>query len=308
MIRELWGKPFPCSQSYPLSFRKIPMRGLLPYLLFFVIPTLFLVFGSMYLLHRKIGRTRAPVREKMPRPPGESLRQKIEDFDDQTIQWLLLALIVPLLMGITVLHGQGSKLFSIGIGMLIAYPICLFGIARMSSTLTERRNHWLGYRGERFVGRLLEDLRVDGYLVFHDIPFDGFNIDHALVGPAGVFAIETKTRRKKNTGKNGALQKVLFDGKTLKSPDWEDAHGIEQAQRNARHLANTLSKATGEKVMAVPVLVLPGWWVERTTLEPVRVLNPKEVLTHVRKQRPILSDKQVSQISYQLAQMTEIEF
>ena len=43
---------------------------------------------------------------------------------------------------------------------------------------------------------MLEDLRAQGYAVFHDIPGDGFNVDHALIGPAGIFAIETKTRAK----------------------------------------------------------------------------------------------------------------
>jgi hypothetical protein len=33
-----------------------------------------------------------------------------------------------------------------------------------------------------------------GYLALN-VPFDGFNIDRVLVGPPGVFSVETKTRR-----------------------------------------------------------------------------------------------------------------
>ena len=80
----------------------------------------------------------------------------------------------------------------------------------------------------------------------------------------------------------------------------------EGQSRGCKEAKASLRKWDHEK--SVPVLVLPGWWVERTTLEPVRVLNPKEVLTHVRKQRPILSEKHIIQIGYQLERMTEIEF
>ena len=38
-----------------------------------------------------------------------------------------------------------------------------------------------------------------------------------------------------------------------------------------------LSKAVGEKVPVKPVLILPGWWVERTASGLVAVLNPKEI-------------------------------
>ena len=50
----------------------------------------------------------------------------------------------------------------------------------------------LGIKGERVVGQLLETLRVHGYRVFHDIEEEGYNIDHTVIGPGGVFVIETK--------------------------------------------------------------------------------------------------------------------
>ncbi len=51
-----------------------------------------------------------------------------------------------------------------------------------------------GEHGERHVADVLENLRSYGYRPVHDIVADGFNIDHVLVGPGGVFAIETKYR------------------------------------------------------------------------------------------------------------------
>ena len=37
----------------------------------------------------------------------------------------------------------------------------------------------------------------DGFAVFHDVPGDkAFNVDHVVIGPQGVFAVETKGRGK----------------------------------------------------------------------------------------------------------------
>ena len=56
------------------------------------------------------------------------------------------------------------------------------------------RNLNRGERGELTVAESLEQLRTIGYRPIHDIVGKGFNIDHVLVGPAGVFVIETKFR------------------------------------------------------------------------------------------------------------------
>ena len=45
----------------------------------------------------------------------------------------------------------------------------------------------LGERGEQVVGAVLDELRSDGYRVVHAIRYNRGDIDHVLVGPAGVF-------------------------------------------------------------------------------------------------------------------------
>lgn len=62
---------------------------------------------------------------------------------------------------------------------------------------------------------------------------------------------------------------MVYDGRSLSysQPGKErlvETKPIEQAQRQAQWLANFLSKAAGDPVPVVPVLALPGWFVERT--------------------------------------------
>lgn len=43
------------------------------------------------------------------------------------------------------------------------------------------------------MGELLESLAPQGWRVLHDISFGRGNVDHVLIGPGGVFTVETKS-------------------------------------------------------------------------------------------------------------------
>jgi hypothetical protein len=52
-----------------------------------------------------------------------------------------------------------------------------------------------GAEGEEVVGEILEGLVADGWQVIHDVSLGRGNIDHVVVGPGGLFTVETKSRR-----------------------------------------------------------------------------------------------------------------
>jgi len=140
----------------------------------------------------------------------------------------------------------------------------------------ERACYRLGFEGERYVAEELNQLLADGFRVFHDVPFDGFNIDHILVGPTRVFVIETKTKKKPLVG--GKKQyRVIFDGETLRFPNGTDANAIDQVRRNQKTVSKWLSSATADPVAARGIITTPGWFVERTGQSDVHVVSPKEI-------------------------------
>jgi hypothetical protein len=49
-----------------------------------------------------------------------------------------------------------------------------------------------GIRGEERVAGFLAELEPEGYRVLHDVDLERKNADHVLVGPTGVYVIETK--------------------------------------------------------------------------------------------------------------------
>jgi hypothetical protein len=87
--------------------------------------------------------------------------------------------------------------------------------------------------GEEAVGRLLAQLREDGFHSIHDIDTGHGNIDHVVVGPTGVFVIETKTW-------NG---RFYWKRDTLWHNGCRRTDVVKQVTRGAMHVKERLSRA-----------------------------------------------------------------
>src|SRR5579862_6619909 len=226
---------------------------------------------------RKRRGERPPLTEKLLRPSGRTLQCKLEDLNDTNNLQLVGTFIFSLAA-----VGCFSFVPTTYIGRIIfltVFGLCAAGCTVMAwRTLLKIRNYRRGLLGEQAVAEQLQRLLPLGYRVFHDLPGDGkWNIDHAVVGPAGVFAIETKYRTK-TPGKTGERDhEANFDGNKIHFPSGYDAEAPEQARRNAQWLANMLSKATGERVTVRPIVALPGWWVTLKANSEVKVLSGKQV-------------------------------
>lgn len=78
-----------------------------------------------------------------------------------------------------------------------------------------------------------------------------------MIGPNGVFAVETKGRSKKMS-ETGKESKITLSGKVLEIGGWHDREVLGQAERQAAWLSRWLSDAVGDRVQAHPVVVFLG--------------------------------------------------
>jgi hypothetical protein len=146
------------------------------------------------------------------------------------------------------------------------------------------------------VAEVLDDLRGYGYRVTHDLTRDGFNIDHVAVGPAGVFAIETKFRSGEGeiTFRNG---EGLFVGGF---PEEKDS--LKQARGNAREVNRIIKENCDVDEWVWPLVVFVGdWRVKndwRTT--DARVLTPDTVVQYISNQQPRLTGREIELIASHL--------
>lgn len=104
-----------------------------------------------------------------------------------------------------------------------------------------------GARGEVRVGRELERLHEQGFHVFHDWDSGRGNVDHFVVGPTGVFAVETKAWTGKITAEGGRLAR---NGFVLRGKD--DPMG--QARENAKRVNALVARSSGVRAYVTPVL------------------------------------------------------
>jgi hypothetical protein len=171
----------------------------------------------------------------------------------------------------------------------------IVALVRMSRDLR------LGLEAEMAAGQELSQLIADGFAVFHDIPGNKkFNVDHVVVGRSGVFAIETKGRAKRVRGDESGYR-VTFDQGRLQFPGWSEVEPLEQARRNAIWLGRWLTSAVGGPINAKPVLLLPGWFVDRKSPSDVAIINgtrPRQYFLKV--QGAALSAQLLKQIVHQL--------
>jgi hypothetical protein len=266
-------------------------------------------FGIIFLFyklrdhHRSRLRIRAPVKDKMLRPAGESLRLQIEDLDVDLIFFMVFFAGLMALLG-------AIRLWPLNLGALLVVLGAAGVFLRFILLIQTRANYRLGFSGERLVAEKLSPLVAEGCHVFHDFPADPkWNIDHIVVAPSGVYAIETKTRRKQKTLPGTEEHKAFYEGSKLRFPRGYDTADLNQAKANARWLTEYLTKTVGEPVIVTPMLTYPGWLVELTTRPDFPVLNPKQIPKIVLS-RPATLDAQFrGRIAYQVElRCRDVEF
>lgn len=95
-------------------------------------------------------------------------------------------------LGALVLGVRGIPLALIAIASI---GICV-AIDRYRMPLIDRWSQ--GASGEEKVGAVIKGMEASGWRALHDVCIsDRGNIDHILVGPAGIFTVETKSRKGK---------------------------------------------------------------------------------------------------------------
>lgn len=280
------------------------LNSLIP--IFVSLAFLFIPVGFViWMRNRECQRKRSPISHQLLRSPGESLRKELDDRMWSVMGYLMGLPLFPLMlysthMTLAYVDGQPPR-----VSVILIIAALLFFSFLFYKTYTTMRKVWrlrLGCEAELAMGQELDQLMRKGAAVFHDFPAEGFNVDHVLVAPNGVFAIETKGRSKLNRDRGAEDAKVTFDGKVLSFPGWVETKPLVQARIQAQWLSKWLSSAVGEKVAVKPVVTLPGWFVDRKGRGDVLVISGREALSLLNVKQELMSDSLVKRIEHQLEQ------
>jgi hypothetical protein len=147
--------------------------------------------------------SKSPIKNLPVRQPGQSSREKFANLFDDEIMPYILAVVSTFIMAFwewqRYFFPRPPQPWILTICAIIAIG---FFVRKIIKTIPITRQLRLGAIGEEAVGQFLEEkMRPMGCQVFHDVLGETFNVDHIVVGPTGVFAIETKTNSRLGTGK-----------------------------------------------------------------------------------------------------------
>jgi len=271
-----------------------------------VVVIFILVLGLVYSFKNR--NRKNPLTQKLLRSPGQALFDRITELQFKVLEVIVFWCIFPLVFYIALLNAitaqKSAALLYAAIS--IAVLASLYGTVRAYFVLKSLADLRLAYDGELSVGQELNELMLDGFRVYHDIQAENFNIDHAVVGPAGVFVIETKTRSKNPRAKGAAAVEVTYDGDSINFPKWRDTETLEQARRNAKWLEQRLTKAVGDPVAVFPAVAIPGWYTKKITNKPGPIVynggNPRAIFPKC-GQDVLLTEEQIKRIAYQNEQL-----
>jgi hypothetical protein len=238
----------------------------------------------------------------VPRQAGQSLDEEIRELlGGEIMPYLAMAVVAVVLAA-----AEWWRWYLKAPPQPIAYTIVAavaiaFSWWKISASIRRIRRLRLGRDGERAVAELLEGMRAQGYKVLHDLMGEGFNVDHLLTGPQGVFSIETKTRNLPAKGRGD----IDYDGERVLAGGFEpDRDPIIQAKAQAHWVKGLVKEFTGKAIEVRPVVVFPGWFVNQTwkgARPDVWVVNPKALNGFIDNNNAKLSAEDVQSIHAHLS-------
>lgn len=194
----------------------------------------------------------------------------------------------PLFLGVFLVGFSLALIFLwpiLGVVLLVADLV--FVIWSLIAGLRHVERFFKGARGEERVSGLLGCL-PDAYHVFNDFTSGRHHIDHVVVGPCGVFAIETKFWFGKVTIEDGS---VLLDGQLpSRSP-------LAQVAREAKVVSEALG-ALGWKGVVTPVLVFASdtFVARRADLKGTVVINSNELCESFATDRVVIPPAELDRL------------
>jgi hypothetical protein len=241
---------------------------------------------------------KSPLKAAPLHNPGQSLDEEIQRLIDEGVGKYGIVLIFTVVLMISewwrwYAHISPNPKVYTALTILIS-PFCIYKVYLIRKQLKQLR---LGRDGERAVGQYLEELRVKGYRVLHDIVGNSFNVDHVILSPKGIFVVETKTISKPEKGDAKVCvsdDKLLLNGKAM------DRDPIVQVKAASNWIAELLKESTGKNFSVKPVVVFPGWFIEGRRSD-VWVLNPKALPTYIENERTAIAPEDVQLVTYHLA-------
>lgn len=242
----------------------------------------------------------SPLKNEPLRQAGESLNERFQEIFFEKMMMLVLIIAAAFYMSIYDFATVYFNLTPQPLGwFLTGILLILLFYRKLKDYWREAKNVSLGMRGERIVSEMLYELKKDGYNIFHDLINEKGNIDHIIVGPAGVFTIETKT-----VSKAGGDQRISYDGENIRVDGWVPSRNVIKQAIAEKYLLEGIIAKKNEKMVdikVIPIVIYPGWCIDPSCYNSLEVLilndNEKGLPAKLQKMKSVLDKEQIDALS-----------
>ncbi len=244
---------------------------------------------------------RMPIKDEPFPLAGESLRQRIDDeLMDQVFFWILFVVIfagLAIFEWMRLLFKMPLQPWPFTFAAIVVFILAFYRLRKAKEVI---RRLTLGLRGEVIASQFFHrELAADHYQIIDDIQEENFNIDHVLIGPTGVYCVETKFWSLPESGEG----KIEHDGRDLWINGYKEEGDtpIRQASRNAEHIESVIKKRTGLEYLVQPVVFFPGRQITRKAKNgPVWVVSFTGLIQFLQHEDARLSEETINALSRSL--------
>ena len=235
------------------------------------------------------------------RKAGEGAARKYEEL---TKAWrrrnrgrflILAAVFAPLVIGVN-LAGARWASFHWGAGAVTGMVVAMFVIARISPP-PWIENWQDGAFGEQWTGKALRELESQGWRIFHDLKASYGNIDHVVVGPGGVFLLDSKRWR-------GSVS-VEGDSAVVRRLEGPGSDWLFTSPAHVKGLAVEVSEAirtsTRATVWVMPVIVVWGDFAQVVAGDTCKFVHGNALAGWLKHQPARIAPVRVEQIAEAVA-------
>jgi len=177
---------------------------------------------------------------------------------------------------------------------ITALVVAAIGLAQLTGFLQNStvRSWGVGAEGERKTAAALEPLRAEGFVILHDRKVTGYggNLDHLVIGPTGLWAVETKN----------LAGKVVIHGDTLRVGGHRRDKIIDQVKQEATIIQVVLGESLAARGLRVtPVICLHRGELPffNKSVRGVRLASGRQLIKMLRSGNQVLSASEVEALA-----------
>ena len=154
-------------------------------------------------------------------------------------------------------------------------------------------NWEIGAWGEEATGRQLAKLDSAKWSVIHDVPTRHGNVDHLVIGPGGVFVLDSKRVGGRVVVQGDEIRVERLDDKSL----WYAHGGAASVRRQAAETSDRMLAATRIKTWVTPVMVIWAEFPQRLVEGDCVIVHGEELVDWLESRPVRVADEVVPRIT-----------